>query len=202
MVNDIMFHLQNNYLYKKICEDLIKEKEDLIPYTNTSFVLGFEGNERPYRPGVYVIWLNGICFWVGQSGHVNDGVDSRLRSFIGRCNGTRFQGESHSAGDYIYENFTRQGITSWKEDLTVSVLSKELYHSLIEHNGSLIDLETYCINVLGAARNKQQTSNFRNYIELKHENVGKVIEYANDNDSPIRPTATLVSFLNSTADAA
>lgn len=185
MQTDVMFNLKDNYLLINISRDLLESEEiDLIPYANKSYEYHFEGNEnRPYRAGVYIIWLNGIPIYVGES----DNIALRLAMFIGRCNGTRYSQESHSAGDYIYYNFTQLDNFCWKEDLTVSVLSEELYNSLIEHNGTLLQLETYLINTIGSTCNKQQTSLYREYLELKNQNTKKLLEYSGNKLAPVLP---------------
>jgi hypothetical protein len=175
MQNDVMFDLRDNYLLKNISRDLIESKKiELIPYAGKSYEYDFEGNDRPYRPGVYIIWLNGIPIYVGES----DNIAQRLAMFIGRCNGTRHSQESHSAGDYIYYNFTRLGNFCWKKDLTVSVLSEELYNSLIKHDATLLELETFLINTIGSTCNKQQTSIFKEYVEMRFENTKNLLEYS------------------------
>ena len=183
MQNDVMFDLRDNYLLKNISRDLLEsEKIDLVPYAGKSYEYHFEGNDRPYRAGVYIIWLNGIPIYVGES----DNIALRLAMFIGRCNGTRYE-ESHSAGDYIYYNFTQLDNFCWKEDLTVSVLSEELYNSLIKHKGTLLELETFLINTIGSTCNKQQTSHYREYVKMRNENTKNLIEYSGNKLAPVLP---------------
>ena len=60
-------------------------------------------------------------------------------------------------------------------------MPREIHSALIEHNYSLLDLEIYTINTVGAVCNKQLTSNEFEYVKLKHENRNKLIEYTETN---------------------
>ena len=122
---------------------------------------------------------------MGQS----DSIAQRFGYFVGRANGYRDakDTEFHSAGDYIYRNFTLNEIYDWKDHLYVSWMPLSF---------DRMKTETFIINETGAVMNRLQLSHYQEHRVIRHKEDTKLIAYNEEYGIPKVPNALEIILMD------